>query len=35
MRQQTPKFTVEGMKPGERIQKLTFNGIEIEARESE
>ena len=35
MRQQTPKFVVEGMKPGERIQKLTFNGIEIEARESE
>ena len=35
MRQQTPKFVIEGMKPGERIQKITFNGIEIEARESE
>ena len=34
MRQQTPKFTVEGLKPGERIQKLKFNGIEIAAREA-
>ena len=34
MRQQTPKFTVEGMKPGERIQKIKFNGIEVTAREA-
>ena len=34
MRQQTPKFTVEGLKPGERISKITFNGIEITAREA-
>ena len=33
MRQQTPRFTVDGLKPGETIQKVTFNGIEIEARE--
>ena len=35
MRQQSPKFTVEGLKPGERISKITFNGIEITAREAE
>ena len=35
MRQQTPKFTVEGLKPGERISKIRFNGIEIAAREAE
>lgn len=34
MRQQTPKFSVEGMKPGERIQKIKFNGIEVTAREA-
>lgn len=33
MRQQTPKFSVEGLKPGETIQKITFNGIEVTARE--
>ena len=35
MRQQTPKFTVEGLKPGERISKIKFNGIEIAAKEAE
>ena len=34
MRQQTPKFTVEGLKPGETIQKIKFNGIEVTAREA-
>jgi hypothetical protein len=34
MRQQTPKFTVEGLKPGEKISKVTFNGTEITAREA-
>ncbi|MBR1734682.1 MAG: DUF4815 domain-containing protein [Alphaproteobacteria bacterium] len=35
MRQQSPKFVVEGLKPGERISKIKFNGIEIAAREAE
>ena len=35
MRQQSPKFTVEGLKPGERISKIKFNGIEIAAKEAE
>ena len=35
MRQKTPKFTVDGLKPGERISKITFNGIEITAQEEE
>ena len=34
MRQQSPKFTIEGLKPGERVSKITFNGIEITAREA-
>ena len=34
MRQQSPKFTVDGLKPGEKISKITFNGIEIAAREA-
>ena len=35
MRQQSSKFTVEGLKPGERISKIKFNGIEIAAKEAE
>lgn len=34
MRQQSPEFTVEGLKPSERISNIKFNGIEIAAREA-
>lgn len=34
MRQQSPNFTVEGLKLGEKIKKITFNGIEITAKEA-
>ena len=29
MRQMTQKFVIEGLKPGEKVQRILFNGIDV------